>query len=136
MSMQHLTSNVPVCVMYMLTCTCLHLSNMCAVRVHRMLSLVACVCVCVRAYVHVCACPGCAVLLCLVCLFDLACLLLSFFLLISHLKTCVCVCVCVRVCVWHMYMYTGIVSYFLFLLKGNTYMKTSLDLQFRHAHCL
>ena len=31
---------------------------------------------------------GCAVLLCLVCLFDLACFFLSFFLLISHLKTC------------------------------------------------
>ena len=31
----------------------------------------------------------CAVLLCLVCLFDLACLLLSFFLLIFHLKTCI-----------------------------------------------
>ena len=33
-------------------------------------------------------CLGCAVLLCLVCLFDLACFFLSFFLLISHLKTC------------------------------------------------
>ena len=33
---------------------------------------------------HFFYCLGCAVLLCLVCLFDLACLL-SFFLLISHL---------------------------------------------------
>ena len=33
-------------------------------------------------------CLGCAVLLCLVCLFDLACFFLSFFLLVSHLKTC------------------------------------------------
>ena len=35
-------------------------------------------------YIHV-DCLGCAVLLCLVCLFDLACLLLSFF-LPSHLS--------------------------------------------------
>ena len=34
-------------------------------------------------------CLGCAVLLCLVCLFDLACFFLSSFLLISHLKTCI-----------------------------------------------
>ena len=34
-------------------------------------------------YMH---CLGCAVLLCLVCLFDLACFFLSFFLLISHLS--------------------------------------------------
>ena len=34
-------------------------------------------------------CLGCAVLLCLVCLFDLACIFLSFFLLICHLKTCI-----------------------------------------------
>ena len=38
---------------------------------------------------HVHVCLGCAVLLCLVCLFDLACLLLSF---ISHLKTCIYMC--------------------------------------------
>ena len=43
-------------------------------------------------------CLGCAVLFCLVCLFDLA-LRLSFFLLISHLKTCI---------YMYMYMYTCI----------------------------
>ena len=35
-------------------------------------------------------CLGCAVLLCLVCLFDLACFFLSSF-CISHLKTCTCI---------------------------------------------
>ena len=47
---------------------------------------------------------GCTVLLCLVCLFDLACLLLSFFLLISYLKTCTCtnvLCVVYFWCILH-----------------------------------
>ena len=43
-----------------------------------------------RCHVH-------AVLLCLVCLFDLACFFLSFFLLISHLKTCMTMWPCIYV---------------------------------------
>ena len=41
-------------------------------------------------YMYICTVPTCAVLLCLVCC--LPCLLLSFFLLISHLKTCIYIC--------------------------------------------
>ena len=44
-----------------------------------------------KIYMYMYMCLGCAVLLCLVCLFNLACFFLSSFLLISHLKTCIAV---------------------------------------------
>ena len=120
--------------MYTCICTCIHVPTCVHVYIH--------ICICTCIHVSTCIecrvfeshpmqliflwksdCLGCAVLLCLVCLFDLACFFLpSFSSLIKnmyayvheymHMYMYTCICTCIHVYTYmHVYMYTCICIY-------------------------